>query len=62
LLANRDNAAVLKEMSSKDDSPTPAQEQAFDMTGSGAIRTTKIAGDILNNKFDKKGYHDVFRW
>ena len=26
LLANRDNAAVLKEISSKDDSPTPAQE------------------------------------
>ena len=63
LLANRDNAVVLKEISSKDeDDITPAQERAFDMTSSGAIKTTKIADEILNNKFDKKEYHDVFRW
>ena len=63
LLANRDNAAVLKDMTSdKDGVTTPAQERALEMTGRGAIRAAKIAGEILNNKFDKKGYHDVFRW
>jgi hypothetical protein len=62
LLANRDNAAVLKEMTSQNDVATPAQERAFDMTSRGAIKAAKIAGEILNNKFDKKGYHDVFRW
>ena len=32
------------------------------MTSRGAIKAVKIAGEILNNKFDKKGYHDVFWW
>ena len=49
-------------MASKGDTATPAQERAFEMTSRGAIKAAKIAGEILNNKFDKKGYHDVFQW
>ena len=32
------------------------------MTSRGAIKSAKISGEILNNKFDKKRYHDVFCW
>ena len=33
------------------------------MTSRDAIKAAKIAGEILNNnKFDKKGYHDVLHW
>jgi hypothetical protein len=32
------------------------------MTSRGGVKTTKLAGDICNNKDDKKGYHDDFCW
>jgi hypothetical protein len=54
LLANRDNTAVLKEHVSTSDTTTPAQEQALEMTTQGGVKATKLAGDILNNKNDKK--------
>jgi hypothetical protein len=58
LLANRDNAAVLNDES---DVVTPAQERALEMTARGGIKAAKIAGELFNNKNDKKGHHDVFR-
>ena len=59
LLANRDNAAVLKDSQKK---TSAAQERALNMTSCGGVKATKIAGDILNHKDDKKGHHDYFRW
>src|SRR6266487_2756163 len=61
LLANRDNAAVIKDKAPDSDTVTPAQQQAFEMTTRGGIKATKLAGDILNNTNDKKGHHDTFR-
>jgi hypothetical protein len=62
LLANRDNAAVLKEVEPGDDVVTPAQERAFEMTDRGGIKATQLAGAIFNHKNDKVGHHNVFRW
>jgi len=62
LLANRDNAAVLSDLGTTSDTVTPAQERALDMTTCGGIKACKLAGDIFNNKNDKKGHHDTFRW
>ncbi|KAF8803896.1 hypothetical protein BYT27DRAFT_7225810 [Phlegmacium glaucopus] len=62
LLANRDNAAVLKEVGPGDDVVTSAQEHAFEMTDRGGIKATQLAGAIFNNKNDKVGHHNVFRW
>jgi len=59
LLANRDNAAVLKGNQNKTDA---AQERAWNISTRGGVKATKIAGDVLNNKDDKKGHHDTFRW
>ena len=63
LLANRDNAAVLKELESGSDNvATPAQQRAFEMTSRGGVKTTQLAGAIFNHKDDKKGHHDTFWW
>ena len=62
LLANRDNAAILDGVASEDDVETAAQAQAFEKTSRGAIKAAQLAGAIFNNKFDKKGHHDTFRW
>ena len=61
LLANRDNKATLEECE-PDSELTAAQERALEMTACGGVKATKLAGDILNNKDDKKGYHDDFCW
>ena len=54
LLANRDNAAVLKEVPTEEDEMTPAQRRAFDVTSKGGVKaTTQIAGAIFNHKDDK---------
>jgi len=62
LLANRDNKATLKDYQPGSDTLTPDQERAIEKSTRGGIKATKLAGDILNNKDDKKGYHDDFRW
>jgi hypothetical protein len=62
LLANKDNAATLKDLSSSSDTLTPAQERALQLVTCGGVKTTKIAGEIFNSKNDKKGYHDTYRW
>jgi hypothetical protein len=61
-LANRDNAAILKDVSEETDLVTSTQEHAYQATSRGAIKTAQLAGEVFNNKNDKKGYHDVFRW
>ena len=55
LLANRDNAAVIKVLESGSDNvATPAQQRAFEMTSRGGVKTTQLAGAIFNHKDDKK--------
>jgi hypothetical protein len=61
LLANRDNAAVINEESAGDEI-TPAMERALQKTTRGGIKAAQLAGEILNNKNDKKGHHNAFRW
>ena len=61
LLANKDNAAVLNADSTGDEI-TPAMERALQMTTRGGIKAAQLAGEILNNKNDKKGHHNAFRW
>jgi imidazole glycerol phosphate synthase subunit HisF len=60
-LANRDNATVLED-SSLDNVTKCAQERALQITFHGGIKTTQLAGEILNNKNDKKGHHDFFHF
>jgi hypothetical protein len=62
LLANKDNKAVLKSHKSESDEVDFAQDRALNVTSRGGVKATKLAGDIFNNKDDKKGYHDDFRW
>ena len=62
LLANRDNAAVLKDHLPDSDTVTPAQERALEMSTRGGVKAAHLAGEILNNKNDKKGHHDNFWW
>ena len=60
LLANKDNAAVLKDVSHDQDVVTPAQEHAFEVTAKGGIKTAQIAGAVFNHKDDKQGHQDQF--
>ena len=62
LLANRDNAAILKDISTEDDIENSAQARAFKMSSCGGVKATQLAGAILNHKDDKQGHHDIFRW
>ncbi|TEB23235.1 hypothetical protein FA13DRAFT_1798206 [Coprinellus micaceus] len=62
LLANQDNVAVLEGVTSEDDVENEVQARALEMTGSGEIKCAQLAGAVLNNKLDKKGHHDLFRW
>lgn len=59
-LANRDNAATLKDVIPGDGILTPAQERAFEKTVAGAIKAVQTAGGVLNHKDDKKGHHNMF--
>jgi len=61
LLANRDNAIVLKNIRSGDDI-TPAEQHALEKTTCGGVKAGSIAGAIFNHKDDKKGQHDTFNW
>src|SRR6266540_5988627 len=65
LLANRDNDAVIQERNTaitEGDTPTPAQERAFEQSTRAAIKMAQISGTIFNHKDDKKGHHDLFRY
>jgi len=58
LLPNKTNAAIIED---KTADASESVKQAVLNSSCGAIKTTKIAGDILNNKNDKSGHHDQFR-
>lgn len=58
LLPNKVNAAVIKDKTAGD---SESAKQAVLNSSRGAIKAAKLAGDILNNKDDKKGHHDQFR-
>src|SRR6266545_5514922 len=65
LLANRDNDPVIQERNvavAEGDTPTPAQERAFEQSTCGAIKMAQIAGSIFNHKDNKKGHHDLFHY
>jgi hypothetical protein len=62
LLANHDNAAILDSITLEGNIDIEAQAQAFEKTTRGAIKASQLARAILNNKFDKKGHYDTFRW
>ena len=57
LLAYRDNKATL-EGHEPDSELTAAEERVLENSSCGGVKATKLAGDILNNKDDKKGYYD----
>jgi len=61
LLANKHNAAALKDAIPEDEIATPAQQKALELSTRGAVKAAQIAGSILNHKDDKKGHHDTFR-
>lgn len=56
LLKNRDNAAAAQLGGSA------ARRRANDVSQGGGVKTTSLAGAIFNNKDDKKGQQDTFRW
>ena len=60
-MANKDNAAILNDVTSTDDL-TPVEQQAFDKTSRGGVKAAGIAGAIFNHKDDKKGQQDMFKW
>lgn len=60
LLANRDNAATLSR-SSGSTTLTEIEQRAVDVSGSGGVKATSIAGAIFNHKDDKKGQQDSHR-
>ena len=61
LLPNITNAAIIHEKSSTGDESSDVARLAIKNSKRGAIKASKIAGDILNNKNDKNGHHDQFR-
>ena len=60
LLPNIINAAIIHERSSTGDESSDVTRHAIQNSKRGAIKASKIAGDILNNKNDKSGHHDQF--
>jgi len=58
LLPNKTNATIIED---KTADASESVKQAVLNSSWGAIKATKIAGDILNNKNDKTGHHDQFR-
>ena len=60
LLANKDNAAVLEQAEDEDDY-TAAEQRAHDISSSGGVKLTSLAGMIFNNKNDKVGQQDVYQ-
>ncbi|KAL1684102.1 hypothetical protein EV122DRAFT_200418 [Schizophyllum commune] len=61
LLANKDNAAILRH-ASRGDKLTDAELRALAVSGSGAVKATTLGGMICNNKNSKKGQHDTYVW
>ena len=56
VLTNQDNAATLNGVSGS--KLTEIKQRAMDVSGSGGVKATSIAGAIFNHKDDKKGQQD----
>jgi len=61
LLANKDNAAVLQNICSEENA-TRIEQRAIDSSSRGGIKAASIAGAIFNNKDDKKGQQDTYKF
>ncbi|KAF9232856.1 hypothetical protein BU15DRAFT_67102 [Melanogaster broomeanus] len=62
LLANRDNAAMLRERSGGGPGEVPvtaAEICAVEVSGHGGVKAASLTGAIFNHKDDKKGVHDM---
>ena len=60
LLANKNNAAVLKQTEDENDF-TVAEQRAHDISSGGGVKLASLAGMIFNNKNDKVGQQDIYR-
>lgn len=60
-LANNDNAAVLARVGVGGPS-TAAEVRAEEVSGRGGVKATTLGGMICNNKDNKKGQQDTYRW
>lgn len=56
LLKNKDNDAAARL------GGAAARQRANNVSQGGGVKTTSLAGAIFNNKDDKKGQQDTFRW
>jgi hypothetical protein len=61
LLANKDNAAVLKDYSSGE-APNESQQRALDVSKRGGSKAVELGGMICRNKDSKKGQHDSYKF
>ena len=61
-LANRDNAAVIEFAAAGLDVETLASSRAREASIGGAAKLLSLMGALFNNKDDKKGLHDTYRW
>jgi hypothetical protein len=61
LLANRDNASTLRNISSTSDTSTAAEQRAFETSTRGGVKACSLAGAIFNHKDDKKGQQELHR-
>jgi hypothetical protein len=56
LLANKDNAAILDALpDDNEEELTLAEQRALEVTSSGAVKATSLAGFLFNHPDDKKG-------
>jgi hypothetical protein len=62
LLANKDNAAVLKRASALPGDRSPAEKQAAEVSKRGGSHATMLGGLICCNKDKKKGQQDTYNW
>ena len=60
-MANKDNAAVLQNICSEENA-THIEQRAIDSSSRGGIKAASIAGAIFNNKDDKKGQQDTYKF
>ena len=61
LLANKDNSAVLQNIQSEANA-TLIEQRAIDSSSRGGVKAASIAGAIFNNKDDKKGQQDTYKF
>jgi len=58
---NKDNDATVS-LAGNPAAPTAAEQRAVRVSERGGIKLCALTGSLLNNKDDKKGYHDTHVW